>query len=237
MILLHGHSNTRYETLRFAPIFWRYGCDLLAYDARNHGESDRDYDTYGARDRGDILAAMDWLSAQQGYAADHIGLFGISYGAASALLAASDARALQTTLAVSSPPAFVIAESPFASLKEIVISRGELQYGPAIRLMMPGAVLMSELRAGFDMDDAAPVRDAHRIQSPVMLIHSLQDGYTPYTHSEQIYTWLPVGRKVLHLTDWGADHTESIEKNPAQYQAWMDEFIAEYAPGFGRLVK
>jgi uncharacterized protein len=55
VVMLHGFSGSKAEVFAPAPIFWPRGCDLLLYDARGHGDSDRALLSFGAHEREDLL--------------------------------------------------------------------------------------------------------------------------------------------------------------------------------------
>ena len=82
MLLLHGRSSTRYGALRFAPLFWDRGCDLLLFDARYHGDSTGEFGTYGYHESDDMLAALDWFTGRAGLSPSQVGLMGTSYARA-----------------------------------------------------------------------------------------------------------------------------------------------------------
>jgi len=73
--------------------------------------------------------------------------------------------------------------------------------------------------------------------APILLIHSLQDEYTPPSHSEDIFANSNQAHTVLHLTDWGAAHGESIFDDYEAYRQLFDEFLVEQAPDFGLSVE
>jgi hypothetical protein len=68
----------------------------------------------------------------------------------------------------------------------------------------------------------------------VLLIHSLTDEYTFSTHSEDIYANSDPTRAVLHLTDWGAPHARDILTDFDAYRQLVNDFLAQFAPAFGR---
>ena len=222
MLLLHGRSSTRYGALRFAPLFWDRGCDLLLFDARYHGDSTGEFGTYGYHESDDMLAALDWFTGRAGLSPSQVGLMGTSYGAATALLAAAKAPDI----------AFVAADSPYRDLQTIIIEQGVQQYGDFVRLFVPGAFWIAGLRADFDPYAVSPVTAAAQIEAPVFLLHSQQDSYTLPYHSQDIYDNLADAEGVLYLTDWGAAHSASITVNFDGYATYMDDFLAQYVPQF-----
>jgi fermentation-respiration switch protein FrsA (DUF1100 family) len=66
------------------------------------------------------------------------------------------------------------------------------------------------------------------VKAPVLLIHSRQDGFTPYQHSERIYAASNKARTRIVIPSWPAPHAESFPENPAGYTKIVDRFIAEF---------
>lgn len=223
-ILFHGHTGTRWGALKYAPPLWRRGCDLVAMDARYHGDSAGEYGTYGYYERDDAAAVMRWLARERGIPVARIGLVGESMGAAIALLAA--AREPQT--------AFVIADSPYESLPSILKTQGVKQYSAAVLPLFNGALAFAGWRAGFQPEDVSPLKYAPTLRMPVLLLHSASDAFTPVEHSRAIYAALPSGAGELRITDWGAEHGRSIDTNRPQYEAYMDDFLDRRVPAFAR---
>ncbi|TAK13604.1 MAG: alpha/beta hydrolase [Anaerolineae bacterium] len=223
VVLLHGRGGTRLGILDYARLFWPRGCDIVSYDARQHGDSRGAYGTFGFYEGGDALAMVDWLVARAGLARGDIGLFGVSYGATSSLMAAGEAPDL----------AFAAVDSAFSDLPTIAHDRGEQAFGEPLAsvLWMPSLWLAGRV-AGFDPWAVSAVEAVQRARSPILLIHSLTDDTIYYQHSERIYAACDPARCVLHLTDWGAPHGDSWGTRPEAYQALVDAFLDEYVPGF-----
>lgn len=224
VILMHGINGNRYRELKYTPLFWDRGCDLMLYDHRHHGGSTGKYGAYGFHEKQDGLAAVDWFATRTGLPHDRIGLQGESYGAATAL----QTGALDTDLA------FVAADSSYRDLTTIVSEQAVAQYGPLMKLMVPGALGVAGLRASFAPSEVSPMISAGSLTEPVFLSHSASDDYTLPHHSEDIFAQLPQATcKRLHLTDWGSEHADSIDDNFDAYKAQMDEFLNACVPGFG----
>ena len=227
VVMLHGFGGARAEVVAPAKIFWRRGCHLLLYDARGHGESSPALLSFGAHERQDLRLAVEWLADRAELPRSRIGLIGWSYGAATAIQTASELPDI----------AFVVADSSFSSLGDITRAQADDQFGAWARIFVPGALLVSGLRAGFDARDAAPADAIRDVQAPVLLIHSRQDGFTPVGHSELIYSRANQARTRLVIPDWEAGHGRSYTEQPAAYTEVVSEFLAELVPGFvGRRV-
>lgn len=223
LLFLHGFRGTRYHVLNWAPMFWSRGCDILAYDHRGHGDSTPAFHTFGFHEKLDAIAALDWFAAQTGLDRSDIGVFGVSYGAATALQMAP----------LTPDIAFIGADSAYSEMEEIVDYQARRLFPTLAPLILPGALAVSELRADFDVQAVAPERSIADAQVPILLIHSLTDEYTFASHSEDIYASSDHLQTVLHLNDWGAPHGRDVLTNPAGYWRLVDEFLAQFAPDFG----
>ncbi|MCL4869157.1 MAG: alpha/beta fold hydrolase [Anaerolineae bacterium] len=223
LIFLHGHTGARLHGLIYSEPFWQRGCDLLMFDARHHGESTGRYGTYGYHEKEDTRVALRWFENKTGLTTNQIGLAGVSYGAATVLQAA----ALEPNIA------FVIADSPYQDLRTIVREQAIQRYGSMMPLLLPGAFFFASLRADFRVREVSPMDAAAAIQAPVFLTHSWQDEYTLPAHSQAIYRQLDRGRAVLHLTDWGSPHAESVYQHTVAFHTLINEFLQSYVPAYG----
>jgi pimeloyl-ACP methyl ester carboxylesterase len=196
---------------------------LLFYDARGHGASSGRYHTFGYYEKEDGVAALDWLAARTGLERDDVALVGVSYGAATAL----------QMLRLAPDVALVLADSSYTRLIEILRYQANRQFGVLGRLLLPATVEIAEWRADFRMEDVSPTDSVAGHDTPIFLLHSLQDTYTPPSHSEDIFANSNPAHAVLHLTDWGAAHGLSIFVDGEAYEQLFAAFLAEQAPDFG----
>lgn len=223
VMLLHGYTGTRYGAMQYAPLFWERGCDLLAYDARGHGDSSVAFHTYGFHERDDAAAVFDYFVTRSGLQPGDIGLAGVSYGAGTSLQAAP----------LIPDAAFILADAPYADLPTIVSFQAAQQYGDWISLMFPGAYFVAEQRADFDAQATSAAAGAAVAEMPLLIVHSQEDEFTPVANSEAIYAASDPTQTVLAITDWGALHGRSIFVDYDAYKQIVDDFLATYAPDFG----
>jgi dipeptidyl aminopeptidase/acylaminoacyl peptidase len=220
----HGYTGTRYGMLKYTPLLKDQRCHLLLYDARHHGESDGDYGTFGFYEKFDLLAAVDFLQKRTGVDDAHTALIGESYGAATVLQAAGHSRRRFW---------FLLAESPYSSLRRIVIEQAVQRYTHGSLLFTGGAFALAGLRARFDPDEVSPLRLAAYIETPVLIVHSRTDTYTVPEHSEEIASAMQkagVPFRLL-LTDWNSSHAKSIDDNFTEYNAAVQDFLREISKG------
>ena len=109
MVVLHGFTGNRLPELAGFVPWLQQRHNVLQFDFRGHGASDGETVTMGAREHADIEAAVDYL---RGRGLDRIALFGVSMGAAVAILAAPDL-----------PVAAVVADAAYARVSHPVASR------------------------------------------------------------------------------------------------------------------
>lgn len=226
IVILHGYSSIAYDMTGYVPMFWELGCKVVAYDARGHGNSSFAYHTFGYYERQDASAVIDWLTRETGIQPEHIGLLGLSYGAATSL----------QTLAERSDLAFVVADSPYQDCYTIVAYQGQQHFGSWLQLLMSGAIALAEWRADFDIDEVSPQEVIKNAHTPVLLIHALEDDITFASHSETIYANADKANTVLEITDWGNGHGRSRGTNPAAYEELVYNFIDNYAPQFRKAI-
>ncbi|WCL48566.1 alpha/beta hydrolase [Leptospira sp. GIMC2001] len=219
-ILLHGFTGTRWGVMKYAPIFWKRGCSIFAFDHRHHGESSGEFGTFGFYEKFDLENAFDYFSEISGIPEERIGVLGESYGAVTSLLMAGLGKKV----------AFVIADSPFSNLKTIIAKKGVDIYGSFVLAFVPTAFLLAENRADFKADEVDAVSCAKNIKVPVLIIHSRSDDYTPHEHSEQIFDAIPGNKKMIALTGWGSAHAKSINDDFNSYESIVVEFLENFAP-------
>ena len=121
---------------------------------------------------------------------------------------------------------FLLADSSYKDFKTITSEQAVKQFGKISHLFAFFAYKIASLRANFDPIDVSPEKYATRIQTPCMLVHSLQDPYTLPHHSRAIYAQLP--NKYMHrlfLSDWQAGHGKSINSNFTAYKKQVEDFL------------
>jgi hypothetical protein len=223
VLMLHGYTSTRYGVLQYADPFWQRGCDLLAYDARGHGQSSDAYHTYGYHEKFDGRAAYEWLLSKTGLPAEDVGIAGVSYGAATSL----------QMVPILPNAAFIVADSAYQDLHTIVVHQAAEQFGQWTGPFVPGAFFVAQLRADFSADDVSPQNAVIGTNIPILLIHAQADTFTPPSHSETIYTRSNPATTELHLTPYGTAHARSIIDDYEAYKELVDTFLDDKVPGFG----
>jgi uncharacterized protein len=210
VILLHGVGDNRRGMVGFAELFLSKGYAVLMPDSRGQGESDGGFPTYGVKETDDVHRWFDWLAAK-----DHPQcIFGMGESMAAAILLQSIRR--ETRFCA------VVAESPFASFRQIAYVRvgqfvatgtwlGRVVLRPAVEL----AFLYGRVTRDVNLTDASPEESVTGSEVPVLLIHGLADENIPFQQSEQIRS-----RNPDDITLWevpGAGHCGAVSVVPEQF--------------------
>lgn len=223
LLYLHGRGMNREQPLDWRVPFESFHCHEVLIDHRAHGESDGEFQTYGAKERNDATIALEWLRRRADLGPGEVGVVGISYGAATAL----------QMLPTNQDLAFVLADSPYASLRSVAEYQAVEQFGDGVMVLFDAAALISEARARFDVDDAAPVRTVVGNEVPVLVVHDRDDPYTPFSNSVAIDAADVDDPLVLVPFEGDAQHHQMVRTQTERYSAVVADFLAEWAPGFG----
>ena len=217
VLLFHGVSDNRTGVLGHAELLLRHGYNVVMMDARAHGESGGTIATYGWKERYDTVAIADALCSSE--RVRHLGALGVSMGAAIALQSG----------AVESRIEGVVAEDPFANLREVSYDYAGLFLSPLLgkTLFRPATTLaMHEIakEGGFSPDDVSPEKAVAARSFPILLICGTRDHRIPCRHAERIYQ-AALGPKELWVVA-GAGHAAALGHAPTEYENRVINFFA-----------
>ena len=209
VLLFHGVSDNRSGVLGQAEFLLRHGYGVVMMDARAHGKSGGNMATYGWKERYDTVAITDAL-----YSAErvrHLFALGVSMGASIALQSAAVEPRIEA----------VVAEDPFANLREVSYDYAGLDVSPLLgkTLLRPAVIItMHSVRkeGGFDPQDVSPEKAVTERPFPILLICGTRDHRIPCRHSERIYN-AARGPKELWIVD-GAGHAAAFGHAHAEYE-------------------
>ncbi len=212
VILLHGVGDNRHGMFGFAELFLSKGFSVLVPDSRGQGESGGEFPTYGVKEKDDVHRWFVWLTTQEHPQC----VFGMGESMGAAIL-------LQ---AIKSEHRFcaVVAESPFASFRQIAYLRvgqfvgtgawlGRVILRPAVEL----AFLYGRITRRVNLTDASPENSVVGSRVPIFLIHGLADDNIPFQQSERIRAHNPDD-----ITLWevpGAGHCGAVDVAPHQFDS------------------
>jgi pimeloyl-ACP methyl ester carboxylesterase len=215
LLLLHGIRSSKRAQVGAARGHAARGWRVVAVDSRGHGESAGPFLTYGVEEARDLVALVDVLE-QRKLLARPLAVVGSSYGAATALQHA----------AIDDRVAKVVAQAPFASLREVAPAYLHWMLGPAAGLVpawiVDDLIDGAALDAHFDADAACPRCVAPQIRAAVLLVHSRDDERIPFQHSLAIHDALSCPKEVFLLDGPGHVRIGSNPRVVERVEAWLD---------------
>lgn len=217
LIFLHGYGAHRIDAMwggdEIARHFAGKGYGLLLFDLRGHGASDAGRLSFGVSERADLLGALDAVAAR-GVPRACTALIGVSFGAATALLAAADIDGL----------AAVVSDSAFAESWPI-IRRRMRQVAPLLTRVQPDSAILqlALLQYGVDLRGARPVDAVAGLgDTPLLLIHGEADSYIPPDNALRLHEALPTAE--LYLVP-DAGHAKTYLQDRVAWLARVDAFL------------
>jgi pimeloyl-ACP methyl ester carboxylesterase len=189
-------------------------------DARAHGKSGGAMATYGWKERFDTVAITEALFSTE--SVRHLYALGASMGGAIALQSAAVEPRIEG----------VVAEAPFASLREVSYDYAGLDISPLLgkTLLWPAScfAMREAAQAGqFDPNNVSPEKAVAQRAFPVLLICGTRDRRIPCRHAERIYR-AARGAKELWVVD-GAGHAAALGTVPHEYEDRVIRFFDDHS--------
>ena len=158
VLLAHGLLDRKGTMLNLLPWLHRAGYNVMMFDFRGHGASDKRPTTIGRKEALDVQAALDWLEAEG--VGGSVGGLGMSLGAAALVNAAAQDARLDA----------LVLDSLFADWSDTDFAR---DYRLPPDWLVP--------------DVPSPVDIMPDIHMPILLIHGTADILTDVQHAERLY--------------------------------------------------
>jgi alpha-beta hydrolase superfamily lysophospholipase len=158
MLLCHGLYDSKWTMLPLVPWLHEAGYNVMLFDFRGQGQSQKSPTTVGRKEALDVEAALDWLD-QEG-AGDHVAGLGMSLGAAALVNAAAHDNRLDA----------LVLDSLFADWANVNYAQG---YRLPPQWLVP--------------DVPAPVDLLPEIDVPVFIIHGTADILVHVDHAYRNY--------------------------------------------------
>ncbi len=201
VVVMHGFTGNRLPELAgFVP--WLHERHhVLQFDFRGHGESGSGRVTLGTHERRDVAAAVSFL---QGRGIERIALFGISMGAAAAILAGPEL-----------PVAAVVADAPYARASHPIANRLREQGWPLAGAGSIAIVTAAALRARSRMGD--PIEAVAKLAPRALLVIApVADRLISWRQSLALYEAAGQPKELFVVP--GAGHGDAYVTDPAGYR-------------------
>ena len=211
VIVMHGFSGHRLPELAALVPWLHERHHVLQFDFRGHGESEGGLITLGTHERRDVAAAVRFAESR---GLGPTALFGISMGAAIAILAAPDL-----------PVAAVVADAAFADLHHPIASRLREGGYPLSRIGSRLVVGGATLRARSRLTD--PIRAVARIAPrALLLIAPREDRLISWRQSLRLFEAAREPKEMMVVE--GAGHAEAYAVDPKAYRERVLGFLERH---------
>ncbi|RMZ57570.1 hypothetical protein APUTEX25_001770, partial [Auxenochlorella protothecoides] len=179
VVYCHCNSGSRRDAEEIIYHFLPRHVTVFSLDFSGSGRSQGEWVTLGAREVDDVATAVRYLRDEG--SALTIGLWGRSMGSVASMLYARADPSI----------AGLVLDSPFARLRDLMLELGSSDDS----LRMPRAIAKVALavlkrsvrrRAGFSIDDVAPVEAVPAVQCPALFGHGAEDTFVSAEHSRRL---------------------------------------------------
>jgi len=219
VIVTHGFGASKKDANVLVPagMLAHNGFNVLMYDLRNHGESDHDNGrtSIGNKEFQDVLGAWDWLIKAKGYSSTRIGMYGVSLGGGTTLMAFGE----ETRVAA----AFI--DSPFADLPQIM--NAELLRNNYPTILTPGAILMARMISGDDLLAHSPKEAIYTDNGrPLYIVHGTGDTRISVNQTRELASLAQqTGANVTTWIPEGVGHVDTVFVYPDEYEKRLVGFF------------
>ena len=205
VILVHGYGRNQCFVWDYAAEYIKRGCHVLTPDLRAAGLSEGKYLTMGVKESDDVVLWAEEITRRD--ASAQIALHGISMGAATVMMAA--AKQPGNVAAVIEDCGYTSAYDMFTVQLQKLIGLPEF---PIMRCMD----IVSRIKTGAAISEAAPLRSVAYTTVPMLFIHGDADALAPCGMVEKLYdaSSAPVKEKMIVP---GAGHADSKDASPDEY--------------------
>ncbi|MBN1650236.1 MAG: alpha/beta hydrolase [Bacteroidales bacterium] len=175
LILVHGWGR---NVERMTPYLRKLCCrgfNMLAFDARGHGNSHKDGPMTMLKFAEDIESAIDAILSNKKQVNKEISLIGLSIGGAASILAARRDKRISKVVTVGA----------FAHPLEVMRKQLSDRYVPYIPFTWLFFKFM-KWRIKIDFDAIAPVNNIKKAKADFLLIHGIDDKVVPLEQAYQL---------------------------------------------------
>jgi pimeloyl-ACP methyl ester carboxylesterase len=195
VVILHGYTDNKSSYLPHARFLYEHGYPSFVYDQRGHGESETARISLGPLEARDVHAALGTLSGKG--RGDKFPVWGISMGAATALLAASESQSIGG----------IISESSYERLDAVVADTVRLRHYVPRFPLVPMALVLASFRARVNLREVSIPNAVEALgDRPLLVVSGESDPRMPPEVGGRLLSHARNGQG--HVVVPGADHAE-----------------------------
>jgi pimeloyl-ACP methyl ester carboxylesterase len=201
IILVHGWGSNRTRMLRYVNPLYDAGFSILLFDVRSHGESDAVSALTVKTFRDDVTSAIHYAASRPDVNPNQIGILAHSFGGFGSTLAIRDNVNIKALITDSMP-------AQFKTIMESYLSRYKLPFFPIGYILLKLGLFRAKISRK-EMNDFDVIKALEQRQTPVLMIHSVNDDYVPSSELEYIIEHASPPVDYLYVESEGHRHSET----------------------------
>lgn len=172
VIVAHGHTSSRYGSVKYVNCYIKLGFSCIIYDSRGHGNNASDNCTLGNIESYDMLKVIEDTRARYSDI-KVLGVQGESMGSSTALIVTKFGPKID----------FIVADCPNMGAYEVI---SDCYNNIHLRFLAVFCWLGGKIFFGVDCKESDAYRDMTG-KCPVLFIHGAGDTFIKPYHSEKLY--------------------------------------------------
>lgn len=220
VILVHGITASRWETMKYADMYLDMGFNVVVYDSRYHGKSGGKDITLGFFEKTDLDNIVKWVRWVNPNAI--IGVHGESLGAVTSLLQANLDQSKRNV-------SFYVVDCPYSDISELLSMKLAGDEKPHLGLVSKFILFYGNIialnKSGFSLYGVSPIKAIKDIKTPILFVHGSSDTFIPASMSLDLYLE-KTGPKDIYISA-GAEHAMSYFTNKAEYIGKVKQFLTQ----------
>lgn len=194
IVLMHGWGRNVGRMMPYIKYFHSKGFNLLAFDSRNHGSSDKDDFSSMVKFAEDISACIDFIEKRPCAKKNNVSLIGLSIGGAASVYAAAHDSRIKKVVTVGAP-------SNPADVMALHIRKKHIPQ-PFIWVIFE----FLQYKIGKRFSEMAAQKNIFKTNAKVLLIHGTDDKVVPFSQAELLLNAANPGQAKLWAID-GKGHS------------------------------
>ncbi|MEO5952348.1 MAG: alpha/beta fold hydrolase [Chloroflexia bacterium] len=214
IMLVYGYGGFKEQMIYYAQIVHEAGFSSFMFDMQGSGLRRGKPVTLGYKEKWDLMDAINYVRTRPEVDGEHLGVLGVSMGAATALLAAEDDPHIKS----------IVADSSYANMVDMIKPGLRAFVGSPATIVAPMIVWFAENMMGVKASDITPETSAHKLgRTPVFIIHGANDQLTDPHSAQRIYDALSGPKELWVVANCG--HARAPEVEPEEYRRRVNEFF------------
>lgn len=215
VVLVHGYGVDRQEMMRYVPPLHKAGFQLLLFDLRNCGQSQKSFNSMGYFERKDALAAVHFLSQKK--RVSRIGILGVSLGAATSIM----------TMAREPKIMAGFFEGGYASLRDVLWEQATHKYHLPAWLFVSVILKIFAWKTKADIHDISPKKDIAQIAPrPIYLVHGTDDRTVLFANADKLFQAALPAKKLYMQKD--GYHAAAWNLEPQKIEKMVSDFFKKH---------